>query len=81
MMSPKLVCSKTLGNILSLALIEKPAAIDQSQGAFVRTQPGANRQTGATIISNCTTTENSHATVRIKRVPRLWRRVNIKCNR
>lgn len=30
MMSPKIVCRKTLGNILSLALIEMPAAIDQS---------------------------------------------------
>lgn len=30
MLSPKLVCRKTLGNILSLALVEEPAAIDQS---------------------------------------------------
>lgn len=30
MMNPKLVCRKTLGNVLSLALVEAPAAIDQS---------------------------------------------------
>jgi predicted type IV restriction endonuclease len=30
MTSPKLVCRKTLGNVLSLALVEEPAAIDQS---------------------------------------------------
>ena len=30
MLNPKVVCRKTLGNILSAALIEEPAAIDQS---------------------------------------------------
>jgi hypothetical protein len=30
MMNPKLVCRKTLGSVLSLAIIEEPAAIDQS---------------------------------------------------
>ena len=30
MINPKLVCRKTLGSILSVALIEEPAAIDQS---------------------------------------------------